>query len=37
LAFARSGALLSLVCSASVEFSVIILSGCCYSAAWQYP
>jgi hypothetical protein len=28
---------LLLACSASVEFSFIILPGCCYSAAWQSP
>jgi hypothetical protein len=33
LAFAPFGPLLLLACSASVEFSLIILPGCCYSAA----
>jgi hypothetical protein len=38
LAFTRFGALLLLDCSASAEFRLLfILSGCCYSAAWQYP
>jgi hypothetical protein len=38
LAFTRFGPLLLLACSASAEFRFLfILSGCCYSAAWQYP